>query len=674
MQTSRVNLPTSSKWSLKKGASTSLSLTFNDVEKFNTSTTGDITVSSISMDSLSNGTTNKIVNSFATAAGDLITHNGASITALAKGATNAVLVASSGQSTGHAWTSAFVDHDSLTSNNGGTGSHATFASHIANTTIHTQMPMTTKGDLWTLNASGTSIRIPVGANNTVLVTDSSQPGGMKWKSPYAYRTISGVKTDVASYTLVSGDANEILVFDNNPTASNKDALYITVPANTFSQAVFIIIINLKPHNRIIKLKPATNAVKIRSAMGHTFLGPYSVLYNTELSNVWYLKTNDGFPQNILQTQSSAPYNSVTLGSNVVGTLPFRCISANGTKIIAVCATNSGATLTAAVINTQTMTVATSTIVSGIGSPTSYDIIKVNSSNIGVAVIAQYANVYFTYYNSTDAGATWTTTYNDTTVYPSTQVGFGMSNLLLCNGYPCFVAYDTNKNVVLNRATAYNGSTWVQTVLWTETATPTTRGYLVLGYNLSKPTVYSCFVPGSNIYSKAATDAAATTWSSSGTAPTTIALDGGAVSSIVPILNTDQSDNIYFMGIPTGASPYIYSTYRDTSSVYVYNNIRYTFFNSTDLVIGSNLVKTMGMIFVVGRKSTEMDSTILYTDRVGGTKSNLNFDIFREYDTVSSAETSPTSQCMCWHKNRLVVLKCADTKNYIKICDNANYII
>lgn len=53
---------------------------------------------------------------------------------------------------------------------------------VANFPVGATSPLTTKGDLWGFDIADN--RVPVGADTEVLTADSTQPLGVKWKSPF----------------------------------------------------------------------------------------------------------------------------------------------------------------------------------------------------------------------------------------------------------------------------------------------------------------------------------------------------------------------------------------------------------------------------------------------------------------------------------------------------------
>lgn len=84
--------------------------------------------------------------------GDIYVYNGIALTNLAVGGNGQVLTANSGTSTGLQWT-----------------------------TVAGTSPLTTLGDLLTVNSSSAAVRLPVGTNGQVLTADSTQPFGLNWE-------------------------------------------------------------------------------------------------------------------------------------------------------------------------------------------------------------------------------------------------------------------------------------------------------------------------------------------------------------------------------------------------------------------------------------------------------------------------------------------------------------
>ena len=82
-----------------------------------------------------------------------------------------------------------ISNDATTFNN-----HIANTSNPHNTTIDHVTPTTTKGDILVENGTN-MVRLPVGANDTVLVADSTQANGIKWSLPptIKYAVIRDVK-------------------------------------------------------------------------------------------------------------------------------------------------------------------------------------------------------------------------------------------------------------------------------------------------------------------------------------------------------------------------------------------------------------------------------------------------------------------------------------------------
>lgn len=90
-------------------------------------------------------------------------------------------------------------------------------------------PLTTKGDLF--GYSNTNVRIPVGANGTVLVADSTATPGVAWTPRESYACIidqKAVNTDGGGFT--SGAAR---TRDLNTEQSDPDGI-VTISANQFT--------------------------------------------------------------------------------------------------------------------------------------------------------------------------------------------------------------------------------------------------------------------------------------------------------------------------------------------------------------------------------------------------------------------------------------------------------
>ena len=112
-----------------------------------------------------------------TTKGDIIIHDGATGVRLPIGANNRVLTADSSQSAGARW-----------------------AELPAPPTYNELSPTTTKGDVVVNNGTG-NVRLPVGANDYVLVADDGTSEGIKWAPSPALTTFDGLAP-----TTTKGDA------------------------------------------------------------------------------------------------------------------------------------------------------------------------------------------------------------------------------------------------------------------------------------------------------------------------------------------------------------------------------------------------------------------------------------------------------------------------------------
>lgn len=87
-----------------------------------------------------------------TTKGDIYVYNGSSIVNLPAGSNGQVLTANSATSSG-----------------------------LQYTTVAGTSPLTTKGDILTVNGGGAAVRLPIGTNGQVLTADSTQPFGVNWE-------------------------------------------------------------------------------------------------------------------------------------------------------------------------------------------------------------------------------------------------------------------------------------------------------------------------------------------------------------------------------------------------------------------------------------------------------------------------------------------------------------
>jgi len=91
-------------------------------------------------------------------------------------------------------------------------------------------PLTTKGDLYTFGSSDT--RIGVGANDTVLIADSSTATGLKWGTPASggitliTETVASAVTSITYGSIPSTYKDLLLVFDGLTTSTNDTQFVI----------------------------------------------------------------------------------------------------------------------------------------------------------------------------------------------------------------------------------------------------------------------------------------------------------------------------------------------------------------------------------------------------------------------------------------------------------------
>lgn len=105
--------------------------------------------------------------------GDIFTHDGTDSIKIGVGANGQVLKANSSSPTGLEWAD----------ETGG---------------VSYTSPITTKGDLFVGSSVGNDGRLPIGANDFILVPDSTQPNGLKWISLASHTVISGITSDITA--------------------------------------------------------------------------------------------------------------------------------------------------------------------------------------------------------------------------------------------------------------------------------------------------------------------------------------------------------------------------------------------------------------------------------------------------------------------------------------------
>jgi len=95
----------------------------------------------------------------------------------------------------------------------------------------TRSVLTTKGDIYAATASDTVARVGVGANNTLLVADSSQSTGMKWDSINTIRPSHTVGAEVSSAGTVSNESEN---FIDGSVSVSTSTFTITLVSGFFS--------------------------------------------------------------------------------------------------------------------------------------------------------------------------------------------------------------------------------------------------------------------------------------------------------------------------------------------------------------------------------------------------------------------------------------------------------
>jgi hypothetical protein len=131
---------------------------FTSPPGFTTQTDGTVIFASVWNSSIGNlytwitGTLLPQLNTL-TNKGDIYVYNGSAIVNLPAGSNGQVLTANSSATDGVNWT-----------------------------TVAGTSPLTTKGDLLTVNGSGSAVRLPIGTNGQVLTADSTQTYGLNWET------------------------------------------------------------------------------------------------------------------------------------------------------------------------------------------------------------------------------------------------------------------------------------------------------------------------------------------------------------------------------------------------------------------------------------------------------------------------------------------------------------
>lgn len=134
--------------------------------------------------------------------------------------------------------------------------------------------MTAKGDLLGMTGAGVLERIPVGADGTNLVADSTQPLGVKWGG----KTISD---KASSYTLVLTDSNSMI------RSTGSSNINITIPTNaSVGYPIGTQVDIYRSGTGTVTIVPA-GGVTIRSRSGLLLAGQYAVASVTKVdTNEW----------------------------------------------------------------------------------------------------------------------------------------------------------------------------------------------------------------------------------------------------------------------------------------------------------------------------------------------------------------------------------------------------
>jgi len=97
-----------------------------------------------------------------------------------------------------------------------------------NTTINTKVPLTTRGDVLTVDASGNNKRLPIGAEGTSLLADAN--GDVYW----------GTSSGYYAFELVTADVNPAVKSTGYLVDTSTTEINITLPANpSAGDAIFI---------------------------------------------------------------------------------------------------------------------------------------------------------------------------------------------------------------------------------------------------------------------------------------------------------------------------------------------------------------------------------------------------------------------------------------------------
>lgn len=119
---------------------------------------------------------------------------------------------------------------------GGTSGAVTLA--LDSTAVISPTIVDAKGDIIAATAADTVARLAVGANNTVLMADSSTATGLKWgtvsgggMTSLASGSLSGSSVDITS---ISSSYNSLILYLNNVSLNGNGALWLRVNNNADS--------------------------------------------------------------------------------------------------------------------------------------------------------------------------------------------------------------------------------------------------------------------------------------------------------------------------------------------------------------------------------------------------------------------------------------------------------
>lgn len=728
---SNINIPNNTKWKLYKNPSNALAFNFGGNDKVTMNTDGTITSTTLNVPTVTTGSINKLCTDLLTK-GDMYIGTGVGTVSKLQvlTATNgSALAADSNANVGMKWkvvsSNTASDHNSYT-NNGGTGSHATIDTHLANSSIHVTVPISVRGDLWVRNKSGVSAALPRGANMYELrITNSNVTYGLTYQplTATAYdKPVNGVSiypsnTGTLAYNMIATWYPNIFWVDaltNFIRASEKilPQWYIQTAATT--GMLFETMFNAKAGPILIMPYVPATMIYYGSKAGTSICGIY--YFTVILSNASNLVYNYSKGGNLLRTSLEHPRKfsvSVPIAPPTL-TLTAAPLAYTGTtdagSNVAVCQCNihcvllvylsNSNVLTYAVVNTfYNIIDAQGTISTLTANHVLIRSVAISGTSIGI-LYASSADGNLIYDTATITYSIGSTTGSAAPNYSTTTVAWSgapitvasgvfatdhaqikISQLILNNaGIPCAACINSAGDVMLYT----QGSPWTATQLYSAgTYSSPNQMSVLIGYHGGYLMVASYLGSGTSLlYKKCQDNTTGTTWGLYGgqtTATLNTSYTGGAINETIG-QDTNPTSEFTFVANMTGKVG-IYGIDMETGDVYVRTyfstdnilGIRFSY-ASSPANINNNVIYVTGQSLSSTSGRFSPNSILLYRDRNKDLKNKIVFDLFNESNSMLASLTTKYIISQVWLWSRLIVFRFTSGSTSFRFADEANISI